>query len=68
MVGPHHYVRSLQGDAYHELLDKPCRAKDSSVAMSFMLYPRSGHPVLGGFDLARDSDCDLQRSAIFEVA
>lgn len=68
MVGPHHHVRSLQGDAYHELLDKPCSVGDSSVAMSFMLYPWSGHPVLRGFDLARGSDCDLQRSAIFKVA
>lgn len=68
MVGPHHHVRSLQGDAYHELLDKPCSVGDFSVAMSFMLYPKWGHPVLGDLDIARNSDCDLQRSAIFKVA
>ena len=53
MVGPHYHVRSLQGDAYHELLGKACSAEDSGVAISFMLYPRSEHPVLGGLDLAR---------------
>lgn len=42
MVGPHYHVWSLQGDAYHELLDKPCSVGDFSVAMSFMLYPKGG--------------------------
>ena len=30
--------------------------------------PKVGHLVLGGLDLARGSDCDLQRNAIFKVA
>ena len=29
---------------------------------------KGGHPVLGDLDIARNSDCDLQRSAIFKVA